>query len=80
MAEDWGIKISKKGVDVKQALTSSNKKDFVIVSTDSCLRIQKAEYNTYDQYIVTILTEISVPMTFTFEPDNKTNPTIWDIY
>ncbi len=83
MAEDWGIKISKPNVDVKQPLTKYNKKDFVVVSTDSCLRIKEAKwqllYDTYDIYVVTVLTNISVPMTFTFQPDDKDDPTEWTV-
>lgn len=77
--EKWGIKISKEGVDVKQPLTMVNKKDFVVISTDTCLKISSADYDEFDDYIITILSDISVPMTFTFDPDSKTNPTEWTL-
>lgn len=83
MAEDWGFKISIQGEDVNQALNTLNKKNFVVVSTDSCLRINQATWEllwgTDDIYVVSILTEISIPMTFTFQPDDKDNPTEWSI-
>lgn len=34
---DYGIKVSKEGVDAKAALTDANKKDFQLISTDKCL-------------------------------------------
>ena len=39
MAEDYGIKISKDGTNVKDVLTDTTKKDFVILSTDSVHKV-----------------------------------------
>jgi len=37
MASNYGIKVSKDGQDVLEELTELNKKNFQLVSTDSCL-------------------------------------------
>lgn len=84
MAEDWGIKVSLKNQEVSDPVTSANAKKFVVVSTIDCFKIEKAEYvwnDDYDrdEYVITILGDQDVPLTFTFIPDDKTNPTIWDI-
>lgn len=83
MAENWGMKISKPNVDVKQTLTQTNKKDFVIISTDTSLRIEEATwgklYDFIDVYIVKFLTERTVPMSFMFQPNDKNNPTEWTV-
>lgn len=83
MADDWGFKISIPNEDVNQALNTLNKKNFVVVSTDSCLRIEEAVWEMlwgmYDIYVVNILTDIDIPISFTFQPDDKDNPTEWSI-
>jgi len=39
MAEDYGIKISKAGTDVKGVPTATTKKNFIILSTDSVHKV-----------------------------------------
>jgi hypothetical protein len=75
---DWGIKVSKEGIDVKQPLTLSNKKDFILISSDPALRIESAAV-TGNIYTVTFLTDLTVPFSLSFQADNISNITEWQI-
>jgi|LSQX01.1.fsa_nt_gb hypothetical protein len=79
---DIGLKISKPGIDVEDVNFLLDKRNFTVISTEQCIRIQEAtvtpsggNYN----YTVSFLTDLTVPLTLTFQTDNIDNPTQWQI-
>lgn len=70
---DWGFKISKPGVDVKDNLTEANKKDFIILDSTNAPKIVYAGIisgsTTYTHGLGYI------PEYYAFTVDNGTAPT-----
>lgn len=70
---DWGFKISKPGVDVKDNLTEANKKDFIVLDTANAPKVIYAG-------IISGSTSYThglgyVPEYYAFTVDNGTAPT-----
>jgi hypothetical protein len=79
---DTGLKITKTGVDVEDLSLLLDKRNFTVISTDQCMRIQSAAVtlsagNYY--YTVSFLTDLTVPLNLTFRTNNIDNPTEWQI-
>lgn len=58
MSANYGIKISRKGVNVMDALTANNKRFFQLISTDGCLLVKEhsntpSNTNKFFGYILT---------------------------
>ena len=75
---DFGIRISKDGVDVKTTLTDANKKDFVFLSEESSPKVYYAGFLTGSGSGVSYSHNLGyVPMFFMFEVDSTTVPSYY---
>lgn len=77
---NFGIRISKEGVDVNTALTSTNTKDFTFVSDESSPKIYYAGFvEGEDEFSgITYTHNLGyVPIYFMFITDSVTNPTFY---
>jgi hypothetical protein len=79
---DTGLKVSKPGIDVEDLTLLLDKRNFTVISTDQCMRIQSATVTSSGggyNYTVSFLTDLTVPLNLTFRTNNIDNPTEWQI-
>lgn len=69
------FRISKEGVDVKQAITEENKKDFVIISSAEAHKLRYANFRTTGSYTHGLG---RIPFHFAFQADSAGSPTYYE--
>lgn len=79
---DTGLKISRPWINVEDLTLLLDKRNFTVISTDQCMRIESAVVTPFGgnyDYTVSFLTDLTVPLSLTFRTNNIDNPTEWQI-